>query len=99
MGGKLRSLLSARRTAIVDRWLERILATYPPETARFLRSESDRFANPVGQTLRDAIPPLVDALLHDDGVLDADLVRAPLDRIVRLRPYRKLQVGSSETIP
>jgi len=83
-------VLSAQRTALIDRWFERILATYPPETARFLRKEPDRFANPVGGALRGALPALVDGVLQGEDAAGSEPVRAALDRIVRIRAVQEL---------
>lgn len=78
---KLHSLLLKQRAAIVERWLEKVHATYPEDSSRFLVAESDRFANPVGQTLREAIGTLVDGFI--EGA--ADDVAGSLDRIIRIR--------------
>jgi hypothetical protein len=90
LGGKLHSVLAAQRAALIERWFERILATYPPETARFLRNEPDRFANPLGGALRGALPALVDGLLQGEGALGSDAVRAAMDSIVRIRAVQEL---------
>ena len=78
----LRDSLSRHRAAIVDEWFEQVVAEYPEETARFLRSQQDPFANPVGAGLRDSLGPIFDELLS--GV-DEERVMPLLDRIIRVR--------------
>ena len=51
-GMRLSEALESCRSAIVDKWLERILETYPESTTRFLLQERDPFQNPVGYNLK-----------------------------------------------
>ncbi len=44
--------IAEHRDEILERWIEGVIEGYPEETAKFLRSKSDRFANPVGAGLR-----------------------------------------------
>jgi hypothetical protein len=74
--------LSRRKEALLEKWLERTLETYPNQTLRFLHSEKDRFRNPVGHTLREGLATLLDELT---GEMDLAKVRPALESIVRLR--------------
>ncbi len=67
---------------IVQRWVERTLASYPPETHPFLNGEQDPFRNPVGHTLRKNLATLVDELL---GEMDKNRIAEALDALVRMR--------------
>jgi hypothetical protein len=78
----LRDALAARKNAIIQAWLARTLQTYPEHTGRFLSQERDPFCNPVGSTLKDALPVLFDAVL--EGMDTAQVIPA-LDSIVRIR--------------
>lgn len=75
-------LLAQRRGAIAGKWLDRIVESYPADTARFLKQQRDRFANPVGTTLAKGTTELVDALF--DGKT-ADALREALEPIVKIR--------------
>lgn len=75
-------LLAASRSAVLQRWFQLIVDSYPAGVARFLATEPDRFANPVGQTIRGRCADLLDGLLA--GKADQELVPA-LDDIVRIR--------------
>jgi hypothetical protein len=75
-------ILSRKKGAILQKWYERVLGTYPAETARFLREEEDRFANPVGTTIYQGLEGLLEEILAG---MDAARVRACVDSIIRIR--------------
>ncbi len=74
--------LGSQKEAILGRWLARVIDTYPPETARFLRSQKDPFANPVGHATRQSLTALIDLLVAG---LDEAAARAALDPVIRVR--------------
>jgi hypothetical protein len=75
-----------KRDAVVDQWLARTLGTYPFLTSRYLGEEKDRFRNPVGHVLREALPALVDELL---GEMDVARLTSVLEQIVRMRAVQE----------
>jgi hypothetical protein len=83
---------ATRRGAILGKWLERTVATYPLQTSRFLRNEKDRFRNPVGHTLREGLAVLLDQIT---GEMDAATTRAALEDIVRLRAVQDFSPGQA----
>lgn len=78
----LEHLLSQKRAAILGRWFQLILETYPADTSRFLKKEKDRFINPVGYTISQEIEALYDELLQE---MNSDKLAACLDNIIRIR--------------
>ena len=74
--------LAGKKAAITKKWVEAVINSYPTETARFLKSQSDPFANPVGQATRQGLGTLFDFLLGD---LTSDQAREALDPIIRIR--------------
>lgn len=78
----LESLLSQKRTTILERWFQLIVETHPAITSRFLKQEKDRFVNPVGYTIRQEIETLYDELLQG---MDFGKLCASLDNIIRIR--------------
>jgi hypothetical protein len=75
-------VLSEQKRALLEKWLERTLATYPSQTLRFLHSEKDPFRNPVGHTLREGLATLLDEIT---GEMDPAKIRPALESIVRIR--------------
>jgi hypothetical protein len=88
----LRDALAAKKTAIIEAWLTRILQTYPEHTGRFLSRERDPFHNPVGSTLKDALPVLFDGVLEG---MDTAQVTPALDSIVRIRAVQDFTAGQA----
>jgi len=81
-GMKLEDLLSQKRTAILEKWFDAILETYPADTSRFLRKQKGRFVNPVGYTIFQGIEGLFEELLQG---MDSDKTSLFLDNIIRIR--------------
>lgn len=79
---KLENLLLKKRSAILERWFHLILETYPPETAKFLKKQKDRFANPVGAAISEGIEGIFDQLCQG---IDYGKVSPFLDKIIRVR--------------
>ena len=61
----LNEALAAKREAVLERWFQAVLATYPADTARFLAGGADPFANPVGHTVREGLGRLYDRFAAD----------------------------------
>jgi hypothetical protein len=78
----LEHLLPQKRAAILERWFQLILETYPADTSRFLKQQKDRFINPVGYTISQEIEALYDELLQE---MNPDKLAACLDNIIRIR--------------
>ncbi|GAB4349418.1 MAG: RsbRD N-terminal domain-containing protein [Candidatus Abyssubacteria bacterium] len=82
----LTDILKQRREAILKRWHDLVLKTYPPDTARFLQREKDQFANPVGAAISRALDGLYSALVRGDA---PDEAAASFDHIVRIRAVQE----------
>lgn len=78
--------LAARRDAVVDRWIESVIDAYPEQTATFLKEQPNRFANPVGASLREGLALIFDGLVADS---DPNDLRQPLDLVIRVRAVQE----------
>jgi hypothetical protein len=78
----LEKLLEEKKPAILERWFDFILETYPTETRRFLQKKKNRFANPVAHEISRGIEGIYKQILS--GV-DLDEVSPFLDKIIRIR--------------
>ena len=80
---------------MVNKWLEAAIATYPEDTASFLKRQKDRFANPVGATLSRELNTIFEELLQETS---SDQLPHSVDAVVRVRavqsfsPSQALQV-------
>lgn len=79
---RLEELLATRREALVSSWIESTFSLFPKETATFLRTSKDPFANPVGATVSTELASLFDVLLQDAPAPEA---ARHLDPIVQVR--------------
>jgi RsbT co-antagonist protein rsbRD N-terminal domain len=85
-GMKLNNFLLEKKSAILKKWFDAVVETYPSETSSFLKKQKAQFTNPVGYTLSEGLEHLFDALLQ--GMLP-DAVSRFLDSIVRLRAIQE----------
>jgi len=79
---RLEKLLSEKKSAIIDKWFDVIIETYPADTSNFLRKQKNRFTNPVGQTILQGIENIFDGLFQSH---DFEKITPFLDSIIRIR--------------
>jgi RsbT co-antagonist protein rsbRD N-terminal domain len=79
---KIEKLLSEQKSAIIKKWFDAVVKTYPEDSSGFLGKQKDPFTNPVGHTIRHGIEGIFDELLGD---LDYERVSPFLDEIIRVR--------------
>ena len=78
----LEGLLTHKRSTILKKWFNVVIETYPPETALFLKSQKDRFSNPVGSTILQGIEDIFSEIFQD---INPEKVSTYLDNIIRIR--------------
>ena len=61
---RFEEFLKERKSAIVKKWFDAVISTYPDDARGFFKREKDRFSNPVGQTISTQIETLYDLLLE-----------------------------------
>jgi hypothetical protein len=84
--------MARSRDVILDRWIASVAGGYPEETAKFLREQPDRFANPVGASLREGLAELLDGVLRDTATEDLE---PALDRVIRVRAVQDLSPAAA----
>ena len=82
MAKNLVKIIDQKKAAILKKWFDLTARTYAPDTAEFLKSKSDPFANPVGGSLLRSLNVLLDQLIHD---MDPQIINLYLDPIIRIR--------------
>jgi hypothetical protein len=80
------------KNAVVKKWYERVLQTYPESTTKFLSQENDPFSNPVGHTLKEGLSALFDSLSQPT---DVALLKPVLEGIVRIRAVQDFTAGQA----
>ena len=82
MGNGLEKILEQKQSVIEKKWFELTAKTYAPDTAEFIKSNTDPFANPVGGAMLSGLKVLLDQLIHG---MDTKTVTSHLDQIIRIR--------------
>ena len=84
---RLENLLAQKKNEIVEDWFNRLIETYPAETAPFFKSQKDPFANPVGNAARHGIESIYKELL---GEMNASVIIPSLDPLIRIRAVQTM---------
>jgi hypothetical protein len=91
----LADFLLENKKAIIKRWTDLTIDTYPPEGGSFMRKQKDPFANPVGAAIVNGAEALFDWVMSGSKDYSPDVVRR-LDDIVRIRAVQ--QFSASEAL-
>ncbi len=89
---KLSNLLSEKRPAILERWFDVVLETYPADTKNFLQKQNNQFANPVGHTIHQGMESILNGLLSGS---DLQEFSTPLDNIIRIRAVQDIAASQA----
>jgi hypothetical protein len=82
MGKDLDKLLAKNKVAIAKQWFNLAAQTYALDTAKFLQSKTDPFANPVGSAMMTGLGGILDQLIN---TMDPKILHSHLDSIIRIR--------------
>jgi hypothetical protein len=88
----LHAVLQDRKEAIVGRWSDDVLAAYPADGGAFFKRQKDRFANPVGHTVREGTRALFDALVEEGGEA---VLRTPLEDMLKVRAVQQFPASTA----
>ena len=77
----IEDLLLKHKSAILGKWFNCILESYPSEVSRFFKKEVDRFQNPVAYQVARGIEGVYDSLVEGDG---REKIQSFLDEIIRI---------------
>jgi hypothetical protein len=85
-------VLKQKRAAVVSRWRDQIMSTYPGQTVTFMQRQPNRFANPVGHSIAQASEQLFDELL---GACRDEQLEEILDSVVRIRSVQDMSPAAA----
>ena len=83
----LRDLFAEKKTIILQRWFDRVLEAYPPDTQRFFRENKGPYSNPTGYILRRAMGGIIDRVLRPVSIEED---RAILEPVMKVRALENL---------
>jgi hypothetical protein len=84
----LLTILRQKREAVLGRWFDLIIDTYPADTSDFLAKQKDRFENPVGYAISSGIETIYSQILTG---FDAPALSGALDGIIRIRSVQEFK--------
>ena len=88
----VQELLRAKRDEIVRGWIDAAFGVFPAESAGFLQKVKDPFANPMGNTIKEEIGFLFDALVQSAPGEEID---PHLERIVQITCVQDIEPSRS----
>lgn len=86
--------LASRRDALLKRWFERIVSTYPQDSSKLFRKK-DQFQNPVGHTFWTEISFIFDQLLLEQSTEE---LAGHVGAIVRIRAIQEYTASGAVAI-
>jgi hypothetical protein len=89
---ELKNLLLQHQPAILKRWFELILGTYPPDTAALIQKGKDPFTHPVGSTISQEIEVIFKGLLENES---SESLSASLNSILKIRSVQDLSPSNA----
>jgi len=84
--------LLKHKKKLARQWFDLLAASYPLETVRLLKKETNQFANPVGRTFLAAIVEILDEFL---GQNDPQVLSPMLDKVIRIRAIQDFSPSGS----
>jgi hypothetical protein len=78
----LKELLIKKKSSIIDSWIQLIFESYPAGTSEFLKSQNDRFSNPVGHIITESAVKLFDVIIDGSNIGKIKLI---LIDVIKLR--------------
>lgn len=82
------AVLEAKKEEILKAWLDSFFASYPLESAGFLRTGTDTFSNPVGFTTQVNAKVLFDAALGEE--VPPERVNEALEKLMHMRAIQEM---------
>lgn len=78
----LKKTLARNHDILLKKWFQATIDTYPPQSARILGKDADRFDNPVGSVTRETLEAVLHLLASD---YTGDTLEKALDPVIRIR--------------
>lgn len=85
---RMTELCNSQREKLLPKWVEGFFASYPLDSAGFLRTGFDPFTNPVGRITRTSLAVLYDAAAGND--VEPSSVRHALARLMEVRAIQNM---------
>jgi len=88
----LKQELKKNKTIFFNKWFQATIDTYPPQTAKVLGKNSNRFDNPVGSVTRQTIEDVFNLICED---FDEKKLEKKLDPVIRIRAVQSFSASQA----
>jgi len=88
----LKQLLDQKRETFIKKWFQATIDTYPPQTAKILGKDSNRFDNPIGAITHETIADVFDLILKD---FTSESLEKALDPVIRIRAVQAFSAADA----
>ncbi len=78
----LKQIVKKNRGSFINKWFQATIDTYPPDAARVLGKDANRFDNPIGAITRETLEDVINHLLEDHS---KESLEKKLDPVIRIR--------------
>jgi hypothetical protein len=84
------NVLSQKESALVKRWFDIVMGSYPADTSGLLKNQKKQFTNPVGYAISHGLEKIFGKLIEEKGT-DFEGMVPFLDTIVRIRAVQDMR--------
>lgn len=88
----LKQTLTRNHDLLLKKWFKATIDTYPPESARILGKDADRFDNPVGSVTRETLEEVLHLLTSE---YTSDTLEKALDPVIRIRAVQAFSAAEA----
>ena len=89
---KINEILTNQKSSILKRWFKAIIDSYPAESGQYLSNTSNKFSNPIGVAIENALPPILDAVISNTLSEDAE---KGLEDIIKIRAVQEVDASDA----
>jgi len=88
----LKQLLDRNRESFIKKWFQATIDTYPPQTAKILGKDSNRFDNPIGAITHETVTAVFDLIIND---FTSESLEKKLDPVIRIRAVQAFSASDA----
>jgi len=88
----LLEILEKKKKQITDKWFEATAQTYPEDAVRFIKTQKNRFDNPVGMLTKSSLEGVFSVILKNDT---PETIQSILDPVIRIRAIQSFSPQKS----
>ncbi len=92
---QLKELLLEEKGQIVEAWVDEVLSSYPGDASKIFKKQKDRFANPIGFSVKNALWDIYKFLFEDEEI---EKITGPLTQFVQMRSVQTFAPSDAVSI-